>query len=275
MDAGGLHLFLGPDRPRKLERLQELASTLRVGLLDRHDLEAASVDGRQLTAVARQQPAVGARRLIVVEQADRLGADAIAALLQHAPAIGRSACVVLLVERELSVRHPLARAAQGGLVTVTRFAARDVPAAKPFALVEALGVRDLTGSLQALRDQLRMGREPTEALGLVTWQVQRWVIVRRLLDAGYAPAQIASVADLRAWQVERLRAEVAGRSAASLRQALARCWQVDVEIKSGRALPWLAVEQLLIELCLPEAGEGWLDAPSAGGPSGRVTAVRA
>ena len=252
MDAGGLQLFLGADRPRKLQRIQELSQALRVGPLDRHDLEAGSVDGAELVALARQQPATAARRLIVVDQADRLPERAIAALLQHAPAIRQSACVVLLAERELSVRHPLARAAQEGLVALTRFAARDVAAVKPFALVEALGVKDLAGALQAVRDQLRMGREPTEVLGLILWQVQRWATVRRLLDAGSAPARIAVVAGLRAWQLERLRGELAGRSTAALRRMLGRCWQVDVEIKTGRTLPWLAVEQLVMELCLPE-----------------------
>ena len=249
MERRGLLLLLGADRPRKLQHIQELEQSLGVGPLDRHALDGAGVSSAELIALSRQRPALGAARLIIVDHAQRLDAQTVSGLLQHAEAIAQTACVVLLIERELGVRHPLARAAHDGVVTVKRFAGGGGPTVKPFALVDALGARDVAGCLQAVRDQRILGKEPPEIVGLVTWQVQRWVMVRHLLDGGYAPQRIASVAGMRAWQVERLQTEVSGRTLGSLRQALARCWQLDAEIKRGRTLPWLALEQFVVELC--------------------------
>lgn len=184
----------------------------------------------------------------MVDHAERLAHEAGEALLAHAAAIAGSACVVLLAEVELSVRHPLARAA--GQVQVERFAARESAAAKPFALLEALGARDASAALQALHEQLIAGRDPLEVFGLVSWQVQRWLLVRRLLDRGYSLEGIASVAGLRAWQAQRLAAEVAQRPLERLQALLRACWRTEHEAKRGRAIPGQAVETLVLEACL-------------------------
>ena len=257
MSRGGLYLFLGADRPRKLQRLQELERTLGVQPFDRHQVDPTVTGSAELVALCRLQPAMSPVRLIVVDQAQRLERSCIEALQHHAPAIVQTACVVLLVETELSVRHPLAQVgarsddcgqnALGG-VAIERFPAREAPAAKPFALTEALSARDAAGALAALQDQLLAGKEPLELLGLVAWQLQRWISVKRLLTAGYSVEQIISVTGWRVWQVERLRSEVRQRSLASLRESLERCWRFDVDAKSGRTIPELAVEQLVVEI---------------------------
>ena len=245
---GGFHLFLGPDRPRKLQRIQELERSLRVGPLDRHQLDGAAITNAHLLALCRQQPATSPVRLIVIDQAHHLDRACVEALRQHAGVIQANACLILLVEVELSVRHALAQIQ--GSYAIERFPGRDAPAAKPFALTDALGNRDAAGALAAVHDQLIAGKEPLELLGLVAWQLNRWVTVRRLLDAGYSAERIASVAGLKPWQAQRLQSEVARRPLASLQSLLARCWQLDVDSKSGRAIPELAIEQLIAEACL-------------------------
>ena len=132
------------------------------------------------------------------------------------------------------------------------FPARSAPAAKPFALTEALGRRDAGTALSAMRDQLVGGKEPLELLGLVAWQLQRWVVVRRLLDAGVAAERVGELTGLKPWQVERIRSEVARRPLETLDDLLERCWRLDVDAKSGRAIPELALEQLVLEVCAPE-----------------------
>lgn len=244
-----LFLFVGPDRPRKFQRIQELERALKVQPLDRHQVDAAATTGAELLALCRQRPAVSPVRLIVVDQAHRLPAEAVDALLQHAEVIAKSACVVLLVEIELSARQALAQAK--GRMRSEPFPGRDTIAVKPFALTDALGARDAAEALAAVRDQLAAGRGPLELLGLVAWQVNRWLMVKRLRDAGYGAERIATATGLRAWQVQRLESEVRARSLASLQDLLTRCWQVDTEAKSGRAIPELAVEQLVLEICLP------------------------
>ena len=128
----------------------------------------------------------------------------------------------------------------------------DSAAGKPFALVDALSSRDVPEALCAVHDQLVNGKEPLELLGLVAWQLQRWVTVRRLLDAGHTTAHIAEAAGLRPWQAQRLESQVRNRSLASLQALLARCWQLDTDAKRSAAIPQLAVEQLVLEICKTE-----------------------
>ena len=247
MARGGFHLFLGSDRARKLQRIQELERSLTIHPLDRHQLDGPALTAAQLLALCRQQPALSPVRLIVIDQAHRLDRSCVETLLQHREVIAMNACLILLVEMELGVRHPLTPAAQ--TFTTERFPGRDTPAVKPFALTDALGNRDAAGALAAVHDQLMAGKEPLELLGLVAWQLNRWMLVRRLLDASYSAERIASVAGLRPWQVQRLQSEIAGRPLRLLHETLERCWALDVESKSGRHIPELAIEQLVVEIC--------------------------
>ena len=249
----GVFLFLGSDRPKKLQRIQELERHLGVQPLDRHALDAATLSGAALLAFCRQQPAESPCRLIVVDQAHRLDRAAVEGLLEHAEAIASVASVVLLVEPELSLRHPLAQAAER--FTVERFPGRDQPAVKPFAFTDALGRRHLAEALSAARDQVVAGKEPLELLGLMGWQLNRWVVVRRLLDGGTRPDAIAAMINMKPWQVERIQAEASGRSLGRLQALLARCWELDVDAKSGRVAPELALEQLVVEVCSGGVGE--------------------
>src|SRR3989338_7538362 len=264
----GLHLFLGSDRARKLQRLHELERALRVQPLDRHHVDGSDVSAASLLALCRQQPAESPLRLIVVDDANRLEAAAVDALLQQAGVIAKSACVVLLVEAELGARPPLARAfSRGGEVALGVCPARSSPAAKPFALTESLGRRDAGAALSAVRDQLMGGREPLELLGLVAWQLQRWVVVRRLLDAGQPCERIAAITRMQPWQVERVRSEISRRTLPSLQDLLERCWKLDVDAKSGRAVPELALEQVVLEVCVtsPLSGAGGRSGTYSGG----------
>lgn len=248
MSGGGLRLFLGTDRAKKLQRIHELERALRVSPFDRHHVDGGGASAEALLALCRQRPAASPARLIVVDDAHRLDGRTVQALLDHAEAIAHVACVVLLVEVELSLRHPLARPVPP--LATERFLERDVPAVKPFALVDALGRRDLAGTLQAIHQHAARGQEPLTLIGLVAWQVQRWLVVRRLRNAGATAHEIAGMTGWQPWQVERISAEVAGRNAASLHQSLRRCWQLDSDAKQGRVPPWVAVEQLVMELCV-------------------------
>jgi DNA polymerase III delta subunit len=243
-----MSLFVGPDRPRKLQRLHELERSLKVQPLDSHRLQAASVTSAELLALCRQQPIVSPVRLVVVDDAQRLDAAGIAALLEHAPAIGQVARLILLVETELSLRHELAKPHPE--IVVERFqGAADAPL-KPFALTEALGAGNAGAALSAAHDQLRAGREPLELVGLVAWQLQRWVTVKRLLERGFTTEGIVSSTGMKLWQVQRLRSEVERRPLTRLQRALERCWELDVDAKRGRTSPELAIEQLILEVCL-------------------------
>ena len=246
--SGGLYLLLGPERARKLERIRQLERSLGVNPLDRHQLDGAAVTPAELLALCRQHPAASPVRLIVVDQAHRLAGACVDGLLEQAAVIAQTACVMLLVEQELGARHALSKAIS--VCSAERFQSRDVRGANPFALNDALGAQDPAGALAACREQLTAGKEPVELLGLIGWQLQRWVAVKRLERAGLPAEQIAADTGMRPWQVERVQRETARRSLPSLEAALTRCWGLDLAMKSGRTIPELAVEQFLVELTL-------------------------
>jgi DNA polymerase III delta subunit len=243
----GAYLFLGLDRPRKLQRIQDLERQLKVQPLDRHQIDASLTSGAELLALCRQQPAVSPIRLIVVDEAHHLDHACVEALVCHQAAVVKNACLILLVEKELSVRHALARPPTW--IKIEHFPLRDTVAVKPFALTDALGRRDVVQALAAAHDQMFAGKEPLELLGLVAWQLQRWVTVKRLLREGLSAERIASVTGMRSWQVQRLQAELSKRSLPSLQLLLKRCWQLDVDSKRARTLPHIAIEQLVLEVC--------------------------
>ncbi len=248
MAATGLYLFLGPDRAGKQERLQSLSQSLQAGPLDRHRLEAAGLTASVLLSICRQRPASASARLVIVDEAHKLGADAVEALAAHAEVIAKTACVVLITEADLAAKHPLQAAIRA--FTTEAFAGLPGAPIKPFAMAEAIGKRDTAGALAALHEQLSVGREPVEIIGMIGWQLQRWVTLRRLMDAKMAPARIAQQLGMRGdWQLGRVQSEIAGRPLAALQKALERCCQTDAELKSGRNLPVLALEKLVIELC--------------------------
>ncbi len=248
MPPSGLHLFLGPDRPAKLDRLRVLERSLNIHPLDRHQLDAAALSGAALASACRQRPALSPVRLIAVDNAHRLTEASVAALLEQSDAIASVACVILLVEIELSLKHPLAKAADR--IPAERFAGRAAPPAKPFAFTDALGRRDAAGALAAAHEQLAAGKDPTQLFGLVGWQLQRWVTAKRLLRSGEAPGQAAAALGLQhPWQMERLQQELGRRSLEELQHQLADCWRLDTEAKSGRTVPEAAIETLILEVC--------------------------
>lgn len=248
MPHGGIRLFLGPDRVRKLQRVHALEHACGIHSLDRHQLSGAEISAAELLALCRQQPAVSPLRFIVVDEAHRLNAAGVDALLEHAPAIAKTAAVILLVELELGARHALTKAAAA--FTTERFLGGPPAPTNPFALTDALGRADTAAALEAVRAQLAEGKEPTKVLGLVGWQLQQWVTVKRLLRQRAGAAEVAALTGFKPWRVERIQAEVARRPLERLQAHLVSCWQLDVDAKSGRAVPELALEQLVAEICL-------------------------
>jgi DNA polymerase III delta subunit len=257
MTRAAIHVFTGPDRLGKLARVSQLERALGVDPLDRHRVDASAMTAAQLVALCRQRPAVSPRRFILVDEAQRLTQPCVEGLIRHAVAIGQTACLVLLVDAELGPRHPLAGLTHdsglGSALAMERFPAHEAPASRPFALTEAVGARNVLDALAAVREQLLEGRQPTELIGLISWQVARWAHIRRLHDEGLPLERMVSLTGWQAWQVKRLRTEVSNRSGTALRRALSRCWQLDRDVKTGRALPELAIEQLVVELCSDQA----------------------
>lgn len=259
---GGLYLFVGPDRLRKQERLTRLARTLQVHPLDRHVRTAREVSPAQLGTLVREYPALSPLRLIVVEEAHRLSPGCVKLFEAHHKTLAHVACVVLLSEAPLDASQSLL--ALKPYATVESFEERGrSKASSGFALAEAIARRDVAAALGTVHEQLAEGKDVVELFGLVGWQLQRWLTVSHLKDAGLSAERIAATTGWSIWQLERITRELAGRRTEELRRLTQRCWEADVEVKTGRTIPRLALEQLVVELCLPR--------PFAHDPLGSVT----
>ena len=272
--AGGLLIWLGSDRAQKRRRLDALRATHRIDMLDVHTCEAGPLTPAQLLSLLRQQPAASPARLVVVDDAQRLKAACVQALLEHGAPRNRGAIsgtesrecsafhgaaawattwLVLWVDGALEARHPL-QALMPQAAVERGEAADQEPrgagrAAGGFAVVDAIAQRHTAAALRALHEQLAQGKDPLELIGLVAWQVQRWLTVKELLAAGASGERVSAVAGLQSWQLDRVQEQVRGRSVEELRGQLEACWQVDAEAKRGRTLPRPALEQLVISVC--------------------------
>lgn len=160
--------------------------------------------------------------------------------------------------RESIGREDLAALAPSFIGAAPGGPGRTEPAVKPFALSEAIARRDGAGALKAMDEQLASGRDILELLGLVAWQLQRWLAIGRLAQAGVPAERIAAALKMQTWQLARSQAELRTRRLDQLQEWLEVCWRIDTSIKSGRTIPRLALESLVLEMC---------GAPTAGGTS--------
>lgn len=250
---GALLVWLGSDRARKQQQLAAFRTAHHIDLLDRHVLQALGLTPGALLTLAREQPAASPGRLIIVEEAHRLSAACVQALLEWRAAGTGTAWVMLWVEVALEARHPVQALLAQAVVERFEGGTDEGTPGSAFMLVDAIGRRDAAGALRIMHQQLLDGKDPLELLGLVAWQLQRWLTVQELSEAGAGPDRIAASAGLQSWQLDKVRPQLAGRSAAELRRHVQQCWDIDVAAKRGRTLVRPALEQLVIALCLPSA----------------------
>jgi DNA polymerase III delta subunit len=157
---------------------------------------------------------------------------------------------VLLVETDIE-EAPLWEAIRSGAV-VERFGGAVSSAPDHFAWLNAIARRDAASALRMLQEQMAGGKDALELLGLIIWQLQRWLTLAHCRSAGTSQQDIETITGWKPWQIERVSEELKGWSTASLQRALEGCFRLDVQAKSGR-LPTLttALEQLVVSLCLP------------------------
>ncbi|MBI4353928.1 MAG: hypothetical protein HY595_01695 [Candidatus Omnitrophica bacterium] len=252
---GALYCFRGPDRVRKLERIRQLADQLHIDPLDQHLLNAAQVSTSEFLGLIREHPMNSPLRLVVIDEAHRLEEACLKALAeQGAREASQTACVVLLVESDVTKKP--AWQALCARASIEEFSEAAAKTPDHFALLNAIARRDVPSALQGLREQLAGGKDEIELLGLIVWQLQRWLTLAHLMTAATPRAQMETAMGWNSWQVERMTGELKGRSVAWLQEALEDCWQLDRDAKSGRRpLLTTALEQMVVSLCLPAPRE--------------------
>ncbi len=183
----------------------------------------------------------------VAARGKRIDADATRELAVAMGAdLGRLAARLDQLAAWVGERSSMTRADVRELQTAGAPSGRPADGKGGFALVDAIARRDTAGALQLIDEQLDSGKDVLELLGLLVWQLQRWLTVAHTAGARGTAKEIG---DLQAWQVDRIRRELAGRSVRELQDGLEAAWELDTAIKNGRAVPRIGLEQLVLRLC--------------------------
>lgn len=139
---------------------------------------------------------------------------------------------------------------------VTRQDCESVVSSRPeeqvFGLLDALGVRDLRGSLRALSALLESGQAETLILYMITRQIRNIYLALYMTEKGTSPGEIGKALNLRFdFQVRKLMEQTRAFSESELRAALRRLREGDEAIKTGSREPRVELDLILSDLCLP------------------------
>ena len=174
-----VYLLIGPDRPRKLKRVADLAASLQVSPFDRHDLAAADCPLARLASLAREYPLAGSHRLIVVNEAHRLTSEGWAIVAQTARDPQSVSCVVLLYDDELPQEHPARSLGPAAAIEDYPFLSHTELASW---LRKTLEARRRNASASAIEELLRRFGSDGVALRLALEQLLSWVGERSQIE---------------------------------------------------------------------------------------------
>lgn len=144
----------------------------------------------------------------------------------------------------------------GAAGRVTRQDCESVISSRPeeqvFGLLDAVGARDLRGSLKALNDLLEAGQAEALILYMITRQMRNIYLARFMTERGTSPGEIGKALNLRFdFQVRKLMEQTRAFSENELRAALRRLREGDETIKTGSREPRVELDLVLSDLCLP------------------------
>jgi DNA polymerase III subunit delta len=160
--------------------------------------------------------------------------------------------------RELGLEIAKLAAYVGERPTITagdvRDAASHVAEATVFELMDAVGRRQGNTALELLQTVLAMGEPPVRILYMLEEQLRMLLRTDALLQ-GRRPLtrnspEVREVLGNRAWLFDRYRGQVAAFGRMDVEKILGLLVETDATIKTGSAAPRLAIETLIVRLCL-------------------------
>ena len=161
-----------------------------------------------------------------------------------------------LMSRILPEIEKLSAYVKGGEVTQAdvRAVAIRFPEAKVFEMGECIARREYPKAAAVLQELLDMRTEPIMILAMLGRTMRQLYTARLLLDRGQGTRELMAELDIRfEFIARRLMTGARGFDALTLRAALRRMAEADLELKSGRSAQG---PELLTELLLSFAVEG-------------------
>lgn len=124
-----------------------------------------------------------------------------------------------------------------------------IPEVSIFALLEAVGQKQVGKALQLLGEQFSIGEHPVRILALLSRQVRQLWQARELADSGYSSHETAARLGVPPFIADKLIRQGRSFSSEKLKIALLQLAAADHSLKSGLA-GGVILEQILIEMCV-------------------------
>lgn len=119
-----------------------------------------------------------------------------------------------------------------------------------FELVDRILERDAATAATMTAALLEEGTRGFEVVPVLASQFERLRRARRLLDRGLSPRDVAGELRINSFFLDKFMRQVSKLSSERLKRATARLLECDQSIKTGKAGDRIALERLVLELCL-------------------------
>ncbi len=116
-----------------------------------------------------------------------------------------------------------------------------------YAMIDAIGNRDQQQALKLYRDLLQLKLEPLFILSQLSRNVRKMLEISELLAIGKTSDEIASIAGVPKWTLNRYKTQIRNNSKESFFDMLERCIETEANIKTGIVKDIVGVELLIVE----------------------------
>lgn len=119
-----------------------------------------------------------------------------------------------------------------------------------FHFTDALSARNAAAALGLFQSQLQLGVHPLVLHAMLTRQLRTLLVVEDCLDRKMAPGSIAVETDLHPYVTQKAIASVRQFPAGTIRQLFLDLAQLDVDMKTGKVDPELALVNFIAKVCI-------------------------
>ena len=116
-----------------------------------------------------------------------------------------------------------------------------------YAMIDSIGNRDQQQALKLYRNLLQLKLEPLFILSQLRRNVRKMLEISELLAIGKTSDEIASIAGVPKWTLNRYKTQIRNNGKESFFDMLERCIETEANIKTGIVKDIVGVELLIVE----------------------------
>ena len=104
-----------------------------------------------------------------------------------------------------------------------------------FDLIDAISSQSRTRSFQLLYQELENARDPYYILTMIVYQFRNLLIIKDMVDRGFAQKDIAKKAGIHPFVVSKAMRSLSGYGADQIKEIYAKLLEIDINAKLGKA----------------------------------------